>query len=207
MRWTFFGVLAFVAAVGTCNMIVILKARGRNYDNIEEIPYNKVGVVLGTTPRTRNGGENYYYKMRMRAAAELYFAKKISYIIVSGDNHVKEYNEPEYMRNSLIELGVPDSVIYLDYAGFRTFDSMVRAKMVFGQDSFTVVSQRWHNKRAIYIARKQGIDIVGYDAKDAIVRKAYIKNSLREMLAKTKAVMDVWFGKRPKFLGEPVVIP
>lgn len=198
---------AVLAIVGLCNLIVIQSARGRTYSDVEKIPYNKVGLVLGTTPKLSNGNDNYYYKCRMQATADLYFAGKISYIIASGDNHIKEYNEPECMRNSLVALGVPDTVIYLDYAGFRTFDSMVRAKKVFGQNSITVISQHWHNQRAIYVARKQGIDIVGFDAKDAIVRKAYIKNHIREMLAKVKAVIDVCFGKQPHFLGEPVIIP
>ena len=200
---------AFVglAVVILCNIIVIQSAKGRTYNNVEEIPYNKVGVVLGTVPKLSNGNDNYYYTCRMKATADLYFAGIISYIIASGDNHIKEYNEPECMRNSLVALGVPDTVIYLDYAGFRTFDSMVRAKKVFGQDSITVISQHWHNQRAIFVARQQDMNAIGFDAKDAIVRKAYFKNHLREMLAKVKAVVDVCFGKQPHFLGEPVIIP
>lgn len=207
IRWGLICAFVVLVAVVLCNMIVVQSAKGRTYNIVEEIPYNKVGVVLGTIPKLSNGNDNYYYTCRMKATADLYFAGKISYIIASGDNHIKEYNEPECMRNSLVALGVPDTVIYLDYAGFRTFDSMVRAKKVFGQNSITVISQHWHNQRAIYVARKQGIDIVGFDAKDAIVRKAYIKNHIREMLAKVKAVIDVCFGKQPHFLGEPVIIP
>ena len=207
IRWGLICALVVLALIGVCNVIVIQSAKGRTYNNVEEIPYNKVGVVLGTVPKLNNGNDNYYYTCRMKATADLYFAGKISYIIASGDNHIKEYNEPECMRNSLVALGVPDTVIYLDYAGFRTFDSMVRAKKVFGQDSITVISQHWHNQRAIYVARKQDIDIVGFDAKDAIVRKAYFKNHLREMLAKVKAVVDVCFGKQPHFLGKPEIIP
>ena len=199
LRWGLICAFAVLAIVGLCNLIVIQSARGRTYSDVEQIPYNKVGLVLGTTPKLINGNDNYYYKCRMQATADLYFSGKISYIIASGDNHIKEYNEPECMLNSLVALGVPDSVIYLDYAGFRTYDSMVRAKKVFGQDSITVISQHWHNQRAIYVARKQDIDIVGFDAKDAIVRKAYIKNHAREILAKVKAVVDVWFGKQPHF--------
>ena len=207
IRWGVICAMAVLAIVGLCNLIVIQSARGRTYSDVDKIPYHKVGLVLGTIPKLSNGNDNYYYKCRMQATAELYFAGKISYIIASGDNHIKEYNEPECMLNSLVALGVPDSVIYLDYAGFRTFDSMVRAKKVFGQNSITVISQHWHNQRAIYVARKQGMDIDGYDAKDAVVRKAYIKNHIREILAKVKAVVDVWLGKRPHFLGEPVIIP
>lgn len=198
---------AVLAIIGLCNLIVVQSAKGRIYSDVDKIPYHKVGLVLGTIPKLNNGNDNYYYKCRMQATADLYFAGKISYIIASGDNHIKEYNEPECMLNSLVALGVPDSVIFLDYAGFRTFDSMVRAKKVFGQDSITVISQHWHNQRAIYVARKQGIDIVGFDAQDAIVRKAYIKNHAREILAKVKAVVDVLLGKQPHFLGEPVIIP
>ena len=84
---------------------------------------------------------------------------------------------------------------------------MIRAKKVFGQDSFIVISQHWHNERAIFIARHHDMDVVGYDAKDAIVRKAYLKIFVREVLAKVKAVYDVCVGKQPKYLGEPVIIP
>lgn len=207
IRWGLICAFAVLAIIGLCNLIVIQSAKGRIYDDVEKIPYNKVGLVLGTIPKLSNGNDNYYYKCRMQATADLYFAGKISYIIASGDNHIKDYNEPECMLNSLVALGVPDTVIYLDYAGFRTFDSMIRAKKVFMQDSITVISQHWHNQRAIYVARKQGMDIIGFDAKDAIVRKAYIKNHIREMLAKVKAVVDVYFGKQPHFLGDPVIIP
>lgn len=207
IRWGLICAFAVLAIIGLCNLIVIQSAKGRIYDDVEKIPYNKVGLVLGTIPKLSNGNDNYYYKCRMQATADLYFAGKISYIIASGDNHIKDYNEPECMLNSLVALGVPDTVIYLDYAGFRTFDSMIRAKKVFMQDSVTVISQHWHNQRAIYVARKQGMDIIGFDAKDAIVRKAYIKNHIREMLAKVKAVVDVYFGKQPHFLGDPVIIP
>lgn len=207
IRWGLICAFAVLVIIGLCNLIVIQSARGRTYSDVDKIPYHKVGLVLGTIPKLSNGNDNYYYKCRMQATADLYFAGKISYIIASGDNHIKEYNEPECMLNSLVALGVPDTVIYLDYAGFRTFDSMVRAKKVFGQNSITVISQHWHNQRAIYVARKQGMDIDGFDAKDAVVRKAYIKNHIREMLAKVKAVVDVYFGKQPHFLGEPVIIP
>ena len=207
IRWGLICALVVLALVSVCNVIVIQSAKGRTYNNVEEIPYNKVGVVLGTVPKLSNGNDNYYYTCRMKATADLYFAGKLSYIIASGDNHIKEYNEPECMRNSLVALGVPDTVIYLDYAGFRTFDSMVRAKIVFGQDSITVISQHWHNQRAIFVARQQDMNAIGFDAKDAIVRKAYFKNHLREMLAKVKAVVDVCFGKQPHFLGEPIIIP
>ena len=110
------------------------------------------------------------------------------------------------MRRSLLALGVPDSVIYSDYAGFRTFDSMVRCKEVFGQDSVTVISQDWHNERALYIAQHAGLDAIAFNAPDVKNKRYYVKSHTRELLAKVKVVLDVMFGKQPKFLGEPVVI-
>lgn len=207
VRLVAIGIVLVAVSIGVCNWIVIRSAKGRTYSEINAVPYHKVGVVLGTVPYLANGHENYYFNSRMKAAADLYFAHKISYILATGDNHKRNYNEPESMRQALLALGVPDSAIILDYAGFRTFDSMVRAKKVFGQDSFIVISQHWHNERAIFIALHQGMDVVGYDAKDAIVRRGYVKNCVREMLAKVKAVYDVCVGKQPKYLGEPVIIP
>lgn len=193
--------------IGICNLVVKQQAKGRVYSDVSEIPYRKVGLVLGTKPIV-NGHENRYYKYRMDAAAELYFANKVSYLLLSGDNHISHYNEPESMRNSLIERGVPDSVIYLDCAGFRTFDSMVRAKKVFAQDSVTVVSQQWHNERAIYIAGHFDLDAIAFCAQDYTAgRKIYWKNHLREALAKVKVVLDLTFGKQPHFLGEIEPIP
>ena len=204
----FLGIALVLAATLTlvCNVKVKKCAEGRMYQNASEIPYRRVGIVLGTTPVRANGKPNLYYQYRMEAAAELYAAGKISYIIVSGDNHKREYNEPECMRRSLVALGVPDSVIYSDYAGFRTFDSMVRCKEVFGQDSVTVISQGWHNERALYIAQYAGLEAVAFNAADIPMKPYYVKSHTRELLAKVKVVLDVAFHKQPKFLGEPVKV-
>ena len=206
-RWGVIGIILVAVTIAVCNWIVIRSAQGRTYHEIKEVPYHKVGVLLGTVPYLPSGKENFYFNSRMKAAADLYFAHKISYILASGDNCRRNYNEPESMRDALLAFGVPESAIVLDYAGFRTFDSMVRAKKVFGQDSFIVISQHWHNERAIFIAQHYDMDVVGYDAKDAIIRKAYIRNYVREILAKVKAVYDVCVGKQPKYLGDPIIIP
>lgn len=189
-----------------CNLLVQRSAAGKIYSDIDSIPYRKVGLVLGTSPTNARGYNNYYYIYRMEAAAQLYHAHKVSYLLVSGDNHKMGYNEPEEMRKSLVALGVPDSAIVLDYAGFRTFDSMVRAKKVFGQSSLTIISQHWHNERAIYIATHQQMEAIAFNAKDVKLGKSYIKSHLRERLAKVKVVLDVIFDKQPKFLGEEIVI-
>ena len=200
------GFAVAVLLVLICNVKVKKSAEGRMFQDVSEIPYRRVGIVLGTTPVRPNGTPNLYYQYRIDAAANLYFANKISYIIVSGDNHKKDYNEPECMRRSLVALGVPDSVLYSDYAGFRTFDSMVRCKEVFGQDSVIVISQKWHNERALYIAQQAGMEAVAFNADDVQIKHAYLKNHTRELLAKVKVVLDVVFHKTPKFLGEPVQV-
>ena len=207
LKWTLAGLLVALMLVFLCNALVKTEAKGRLYDDVNAIPYRKVGLVLGTSPYNAHGGANLYYRNRMNAAALLYAEHKISYILVSGDNHKHEYNEPEYMRRSLIELGIPDSVIVLDYAGFRTYDSMIRAKKVFVQDSITVISQSWHNERAVYIAQHYDLDAIGFNATDIQHRRSYLKNHTREILAKTKVVLDMLLHKQPKFLGDPVPIP
>ena len=202
LKWGMIGITLVAVIIGVCNMVVIRSAKGKTYHMVKEVPYHNAGVLLGTVPYLPNGKENFYFNSRMKAAADLYFAHKISYILATVDNCRRGYNEPEHMRNALLALGVPDSAIVLDYAGFRTYDSMIRAKKVFGQESFIVISQHWHNERAIFIAKHNDMDVVGYDAKDAIARKAYFRNHVREMLAKVKAVYDVCIDKQPKYLGE-----
>ena len=212
-RWGRFFFIALVlvmvvcGGVIICNIVVKQQAKGKTYSEVGEVPYRKVGLVLGTIPYV-NGHSNQYYQYRMDAAAELYFANKVSYLLLSGDNHVSHYNEPESMRQSLIKRGVPDSVIYLDCAGFRTFDSMVRTKKVFAQDSVTVVSQQWHTERATYIAGHYDLDAIAFCAKDYTAsRKVYLKNHLREALAKVKVIIDLMVNKQPHFLGEIEHIP
>ncbi len=202
-------VLLIAVIVGTtitANIAVATVSKNRCYSSVETIPYRRVGLVLGTSKSLKNGNPNLYFKYRVEAAAALYHAGKISHILVSGDNSVKWYDEPSDMRDALIAMGVPNSVIHLDYAGFRTFDSMVRAKKVFGQDKFTVISQRWHNERAIYIGQKNGMDVIGFNAKDVKLRKIGVKNRIREILARTKMAFDIFFGKEPHFLGDPIEI-
>ena len=153
-------VVAFGCAVLYCNVRVQSVGRPRTYDNVEDIPHRHAALLLGTTPKTRIGHTNKYFTYRIDACAALYKAEKVDRIIVSGDNRRRNYNEPEEMRKALLAKGIPNSVIFLDYAGFRTLDSVVRAREIFGQDCITVVSQRFHNERAIFIAKKKKIDAI-----------------------------------------------
>ncbi|MCK7591487.1 YdcF family protein [Subsaxibacter sp. CAU 1640] len=181
------------------------KANGKTFDTIEQIPKNKVGLVLGTIKSLSNGQTNLYYTYRINAAVALYEAGKIDFVLISGDNGSKSYDEPSDFKNDLIERGIPEEKIFLDYAGFRTLDSVIRAKEIFGQNSITIISQKFHNERAIYLAEHYGIDAVAFNAKD--VPGAYgLKTQLREYLARANASIDVVINTKPKFLGEKIII-
>ena len=178
---------------------------GRVYASPGEVPANRAGLLLGTSRTVRSGRPNAYFYNRVDAAAALYHAGKVEYLVISGDNGRKGYNEPQDMKEALVGRGVPAEAIYLDYAGFRTYDSVVRMEKIFGQESFTVISQEFHNRRAVYIAQALGLDAVGYNAAD-VAAYAGMKTRLREKLARVRMFMDLWTGKTPKFLGEPVEI-
>jgi len=188
-----------------CNHLTIAKSSSRLFASAAQIPYRKVALVLGTSPQVRGGQKNPYYYNRIEAAAQLYKAGKVDYFVLSGDNHLKEYNEPAMMKNSMVAAGVPDSLLYLDFAGFRTLDSVVRLKTVFRQDSVIVVSQKFQNERAICIALAKGIDAIGLNAKD-INRKSGLKTRLREYPARVKMFLDLALDKQPHFAGEAITI-
>ena len=149
---------------------------------------------------------NAYFYNRIKAATDLYKSGKIQYIIVSGDNSSKDYNEPEDMQFALIQQGVPQDRIILDHAGFRTLDSVVRAKDIFGQTKIVIISQKFHNERAVFLAQKNGIQAFGYNAED-VNKYAGLKTNLREYLAKAKAYWDLILCVQPKFGGEKILIP
>ncbi|MBF8448095.1 vancomycin high temperature exclusion protein [Aeromonas dhakensis] len=198
--------LASAAALLGYSEWTVSDARHYTYDDVNAVPYNRVALVLGTSKYLIGGSPNHYFKYRIKAAAELYNNGKVDYILVSGDNATVQYNEPRQMRRALIQAGIPASAIYSDYAGFRTLDSIVRAKEVFGQAHFTVVSQAFHNERAIFIARHFGIEAVGFNAVDPSAYQG-IKTRVREVFARLMGLLDLYvLDKGPKFLGEPIVI-
>lgn len=163
-------------------------------------------MLLGTSKYIPGGRLNLYYHFRIEAAVALVKAGKIKYLVISGDNSRKDYNEPELMRQDLIAAGVDSSIIYLDYAGFRTFDSMVRLKEIFSQTAVTVISQPFHNQRAIYIASREGINAIGFNATDVDGNVGF-KVQAREKLARVKMFLDFWLGSKPKYLGKKIALP
>ena len=190
----------FFFALG--NMLIADKAE-YVHDELKSVPECDVALVLGCSPKLGERN-NLFFLSRMDAAAELYHAGKVKKLILSGDNGRKGYNEPEAMRQALIAKGVPDSVIYCDYAGFSTLDSVVRAKTIFGADNFIVVSQRFHCERAIFLAGVHGINAYGFAAADVQLPYWKYKNRFRESLARGAALLDVITFRSPRFGGEMV---
>ena len=194
--------------VVVCNVLVAGCASGKVFDRVEKIPHRKVGLLLGTAPVTPWGTKNLYFTYRIDAAVKLFHAKKVDYFIVSGDNHSTDYDEPTCMRDSLVACGVPDERIISDYVGFRTLDLEVRCKAIFGQDSVTVISQSFHNERAIYLAGHNQIDAIAFYAQDVTsVWTTWLRGHSRELLARVKIFIDLIIGKQPRFWGEKVKIP
>jgi len=206
MLISFFLFLGMLGSIILADYLIVSKAEDSVFENTKDIPKNKVGLLLGTRKILPNGYQNRYFKYRIEAAVKLYRAGKIKYILVSGDNSRKDYNETEDMKNDLIAKGIPESKIFMDFAGFRTLDSVVRAKEVFGLSSFTVISQKFHNERAVYLGYLEGMDVIAFNAKD--VNKNYgLKTKVREKLARVKVFVDYLTGKEPKYLGKKIIIP
>ena len=191
-----------IALMLMCNQIVVNNAEGKAFSEIDSIKYNKVGLLLGTTPQARlTKVTNYFFIYRLDAAEELYRAGKIEKILISGDeDSLDGINEPECMRDSLVARGIPANAIILDGKGYRTINSIVNANKVFGLKSFTIISQEFHNERALYQAENLGLDvenIQAYNAKDPKSRRAYL-TTIREYFARVKMFMDVLSYKAPE---------
>ncbi len=187
------------------NYSIESNASGKTYSDVALIQKNKVGLVLGTSKTLQNGRVNLYFKYKVDATVALYKEGKIAFVLVSGDNSRKGYDEPTDFKEELIRRGIPAERIFLDYAGFRTLDSVIRAKEIFGQEQITIISQQFHNERAIYLAEKNDITAIGYNARD-VSRRYGLKVRLREYLARTKVFLDILFNVKPKFLGDKIEI-
>ncbi|WP_405380484.1 vancomycin high temperature exclusion protein [Maribacter sp. LLG6340-A2] len=198
-------VIALLLVIIICNTIITHTTEDRTFFDVQQIPSNRVGLILGTSSRLTNGSSNPYYTHRINATVALYQANKIKFVLVSGDNGTIYYNEPDTIKKDLIKAGIPEDVIFLDYAGFRTLDSMVRAKFIFGLEKVTVISQQFHNERAIYIAHQKGLDAIGFNAQDLSTSQG-IKVQFREYLARVKVFIDALLNTQPKFYGEPIEI-
>lgn len=209
-KWAFVALVLLLVMLGLLWVVdgyVSRSTQERLYDHTSAIPSQHAGLVLGTSPYLRNGRPNLYFTYRMAAAAQLYHAKRVAYLVVSGDNRRDDYNEPEAMQQALMTLGVPEQHIVLDFAGLRTLDSVVRMDKIFGQKDFIIISQRFHNERAVFIATQHGLNAYGYNAADVRLKTFALRNAVRETLARVKVLLDVWLGTQPRHLGAPIQLP
>lgn len=185
------GLFWAVVLVLLCNLWVVQSARSQNYYTVASLPSNDVALVLGTSKTVYGGLENLFFRYRMEAAARLYHEGKIKHLILSGNNDSQFYNEPLDMQRALVRLGVPREVMRLDYVGKRTYDSVIRSRDLFGQNRITIVSQPFHNARALFIARHSGVEAIAFAAQD--VPDGYsVRTLVREYLARPKAILDVY---------------
>jgi SanA protein len=205
--FVFLPTVVAVAAILVSGHYCEQAAAGRIFSSVEAVPKNDVALVLGTGKTTRNGNPNLHFQQRITAAASLYRSGKVQHLLVSGDDHIKTYDEPGDMRDALIAAGVPASAITCDYAGFRTLDSITRAGMVFGLSKFTIVSEEFHCPRAVWIARAHGLDAVAFAAPDVNSARWSLRVKCREYFARAWCGVDLYVLNRgPKFPGprEPI---
>ena len=180
--------MAFLLMI-LANFWVFSLTGGRTYTRVSKIPPRNTALVLGTSPKMRSGIANPYFISRMDATALLYHHGKIKKIIVSGEKS-KGYNEPTAMKNFLIyQEGVPENIIYEDYEGFSTRESILRCKNVFKEKNVIIVSQGFHNLRALFFARNIDMNALGFDAQDVSKNESYYRNHFREFLARVQAVV------------------
>ncbi len=199
-------VVGLIALVGA-NLWIEIRSAGRIYSNPLDVPASNVALVLGTSRYLNGGYENPFFAGRISAAAQLYRAGKVRHLLLSGDNHITGYDEPSDMREALMEQGLPESAMTLDYAGFRTLDSFARAKEVFGLTHLTIVTDDFHAPRAVLLARHFGVDARAYISPPVKLQWSG-KTRLREIGARGKAVLDLYVLRtRPRFLGPRVALP
>ncbi len=197
-----FSVSGVVLLFGISNLWVVNSTKAYVYTDYTKLPNHRVALVLGTSKKTTSGQPNDFFEKRMDTAAELYRMGKIDHFILSGDNRSVFYNEPVEMRKALASRGVPPAAITLDYAGLRTLDSVIRSKEIFGQDKIIIITQPFHSYRALFISHYYDIDAVAM-ATEGPAYETSVKVRVREYLARTKAVLDLYvFKTPPRYLGK-----
>lgn len=184
------GVLLMILA----NVWVYALTNGRTYTRISKIPPRETALVLGTSPKMKSGLSNPYFTSRMDATALLYHHGKIKKIIVSGEKS-PGYDEPFAMKNYLVyQEGVPERIIIEDPKGFKTQASINNCKNIYQQNDVIIVSQGFHNLRALFYARNNDMNALGFDAQDVLSNQSYYRNQSREFLARVLAVVYYVFG-------------
>jgi len=206
LRWLLPPALLLTASVLTINLWMTLRSRDRIHTSAAAVPVTGVALVLGTGKTTLHGRPNIHFRVRMDAAAALYHSGRVRHFLVSGDNSKPDYNEPEDMKQALIARGVPAAAVTCDYAGFRTLDSIVRARQIFGVTRCVIVSDDFHLARALWLADLHGITATAFHT-EVVSWNRSGKTRVREWLARVNAVADEITGKEPKFGGPEIALP
>ena len=203
--WMLAGIILAAAAAIAADRWISWKTAPYIYENINDLPPSEVGMVLGTAKYYKNGTINQYYRYRIQGAVNAYNSGKVKYLLLSGDNAQHSYNEPSTMRKDLVNAGIPASKIVLDFAGFRTLDSVVRTRKVLDTNGFTIITQRFHCERALYIAMEKGIEARCYAVSSP---KNMFTVRAREVVARLGALADLYIlNREPRFLGPQESIP
>ncbi|MBO4820412.1 MAG: YdcF family protein [Prevotella sp.] len=179
-----------ITVIVTCNVAVLQACKGKKYDNASTVPHREVGLLLGTCPVGRTGNPNQFFLRRIDATVALWKAGKFDSLLISGGNFPNSYNEPEEMKARLVERGVPADIMTLDGKGFRTINSIEKTKELFEGKTVTIISQEFHNERALYLAKTNGVDAIAFNAGNTKSRKWKFRMKCREILARVKAVFE-----------------
>ena len=191
VRWLALAFLAGVLLLTGFNIWMVQRSASRVTHTASEVQVRSTALVLGTSKTVASGQINLYWRGRMDAAAALYKAGRVKRVLVSGDNRQRDYNEPRDMRDGLMERGVPENVILLDYAGLRTLDSVTRAKENFGVTECVIVTDDFHLPRALWLADRRGMTVNGFHG-PSLSWKVSMKIRIREWLARTNAAIEEW---------------
>ncbi|MBD3245111.1 MAG: hypothetical protein GF335_03910 [Candidatus Moranbacteria bacterium] len=186
------------------HLVIQFKTKDQIFCDLNKLEKKQTALILGALVR-KDGRMSDIYLDRVRSAIELYQNDKVDKILISADNSRINYNETKAAEKYLIEKGIPSQDVYLDYAGFDTYDSLYRAVHIFKVKSIIIVSQKFHLPRALYISQDLRLDALGYcaDKRQYQYMRSY---RIREKLAQVKAFFDVLFDSKSKFLGDPIVI-
>jgi SanA protein len=202
---------ALAIAAGVClvalavpNAIVLAGGRGSTRDT-GALPHAQAALVLGAQVMP-NGAPSSMLSDRIDAAAELYRAGKVDKLLLSGDHSRRTYDEVGTMRRILLAKGIPAQDVFTDHAGFDTWDSAQRARRVFDVQSAIVVTQHFHMARALYDARRAGLDVAGYAAARRDYGRVLRRLQFREAAARVKTLGDAIAGSDPHFLGPEIPI-
>ena len=184
------------------NVWLIRSTQDRIFNDPEKLPHHQAALVLGTSSKLMGGKPNPFFVNRMDKAAQLFRNDVVDQFILSGDNRKSDYNEPARMRDALLSRGVPDSLITLDSAGVRTFDSIIRSRYVFGKRSLIIITQPFHAYRSLFLCDYFGIRAVVFAAREP-GEQIGVQVYLREILARAKALLDIYvLGTWPDSLGQ-----